>query len=351
MIARDTISGDEASVSFLTNGGPTPGTESSPCAESFPLAREAPVPPLLASILLLQPWLPLIVAATTLAVVAAALFTRYAIAPQYRAEAVLRPTLSETQGVGLLESLAAGLGHVGGSLQDGPRHDPHEFIAIMNSYAFVLGVVDQHSLTRLLVDRPSPRWFGPRRTRYARWTLVWAMRSRFDSVYNFKESTLTLHFLDRDPAVAERILGCYISNLRNKLRAEEAKNAGAAAASLQEEAGRTSDVMLQTELYDMIAHEIRRQKTALVQADFAFSVIEPPVTPDHPYGPSMRQNLLFAATGTPLLLVLAILGFDYLSLLREHLKAARARTPRAEPLNKHLGVGSQVECSGEHAAE
>jgi hypothetical protein len=135
--------------------------------------------------------------------------------------------------------------------------------------------------------------------------------------------------------------------LRDKLRNEAVTTAGAAALSLQDEIRRTPDALLQNQLYELMAHQIQREKLAQVQANFAFKVIEPPVVPDHYYAPSARH----AATLSGALVFVVLCGFiilrEWLAAAHAHLAAANhadssaVSVPSAYVLERKLEVGAQ----------
>jgi hypothetical protein len=60
--------------------------------------------------------------------------------------------------------------------------------------------------------------------------------------------------------------------------------------SLQDEIKQTPDALLQNQLYELMAHQIQREKLAEVQANFAYKLVEPPVVPDHYFAPSARAK-------------------------------------------------------------
>jgi hypothetical protein len=139
-----------------------------------------------------------------------------------------------------------------------------------------------------------------------------AIADRLSTDYDFKSGNLTLYFLDPSPADAQRILGYYLDSLRDKLRNEEVQAGASAASSLEEEVRKTSDALLQTQLYELMARQIQREKIAQVQSDFAFKVIEPPVVPDNYFEPKARHNATLASSITFALVCTWILASDFI---------------------------------------
>jgi hypothetical protein len=127
---------------------------------------------------------------------------------------------------------------------------------------------------------------------------------------------------------AQRVLGFYLDSLRDKLRNEEVQAGASAAASLEEEVRKSSDALLQTQLYELMARQIQRQKIAEVQSDFAFKVVEPPVVPDNYFSPKARHNATLAASITLALVCIWILASDFIRRAKEQF-AAINQTPTA----------------------
>jgi hypothetical protein len=134
------------------------------------------------------------------------------------------------------------------------------------------------------------------------------MAALFGADFNLKTGNLNLTFLDPDHAQAERILGDYVEMLRARLREHEIESATAAIASLQNEAGATSDTQLQAALYDSIAKQIERRGLAQVQADFSFELIEPPIAADRIHKPQAGLDCVLAAFLTAFLGSLIIIA-------------------------------------------
>jgi hypothetical protein len=153
---------------------------------------------------------------------------------------------------------------------------------------------------------------------------------RFSSEYDFKSGNLTLYFMDPSPAEAQRVLGFYLDSLRDKLRNEEVEAGASAAASLEEEVRKTSDALLQTQLYELMARQIQREKIAQVQSDFAFKVVEPPVVPDNYFAPKARHNATLAASITFALVCVWILASDFIRRAKAQFAALNQTTDRPE---------------------
>src|SRR5262249_12461961 len=125
------------------------------------------------------------------------------------------------------------------------------------------------------------------RSKDPRWRAYRRMKKAFSCYYSNQTGNISLYFEAKSPERAQRILGYYVNDLREKLRNQEVQNAESAINSMKAEARTTSDALLQSQLYELIAKQMQQLKLAEVEADFAFSVLEPPIAPDRAYSPSV----------------------------------------------------------------
>ena len=162
------------------------------------------------------------------------------------------------------------------------------------------------------MGRGGTRNRSPNAPTVTKWSVHMMIADRFTTEYDYKSGNLTLYFMDPSPTEAQRVLGFYLDSLRDKLRNEEVQAGASAAASLDEEVRKSSDALLQTQLYELMARQIQREKIAEVQSDFAFKVVEPPVVPDNYFAPKARHNATLAASLTFVLICTWILASDFI---------------------------------------
>ena len=250
------------------------------------------------------------------------LYTKFLAVKWYRAQAVVTP-VPPASGMSLAGSAGEMLDGMGGGIASllsfGGGSDTvtmaERYVAIMNSYAFTTDLIKKYHLERNIIGVRSKN--APTVTK---WLMHTAMTDRFTTDYDYKSGNLTLYFMDPSPDDAKRILGYYLDSLQDKLRNEEVQSATSAAASLQEEVRKTSDALLQSQLYELMARQIQREKVAQVQADFAFKVVEPPVVPDNYYAPKARHNAEIAAVITFTLICFWILAADFICRAKSQLE-------------------------------
>ncbi len=249
------------------------------------------------------------------------LYTKYLTVKWYRALAIVTPVPPEeglSVGTGSASDMVGGLGGGIASLLVSGEDTialAERYTAIMNSYAFTTDLVKKYHLEHNIIGVQSKN--APTVTK---WSIHRIIADRFTTEYDFKSGNLTLYFMDPSPAEAQRVLGFYLDSLRDKLRNEEVQAGASAAASLQDEVRKTSDALLQTQLYELMARQIQREKLAQVQSDFAFKVVEPPVVPDNYFAPQARHNATVAASITFALVCTWILGSDFIRRARAQLE-------------------------------
>jgi hypothetical protein len=251
----------------------------------------------------------------------------------YRAQATITPvtpeeSMASSMGMG---SSMSGLGGGALSLLDLGGESSNagiaeQYMAIMNSYAFTTDLIKRYNLTRKI--EPLSAGHLPHLTP---WKLHKAITSRFDTSFDYKSGNLTLYFVDPDPELAQKILGYYLTSLRDKVRNAEVQSAAAAVASLEAEIGKTPDALLQNQLYELVARQIQREKLAQVEADFAYKVIEPPVVPDQYYAPHARRDAELTGAIVFVLLAGGVLMWEFIKGAREDYLALMDSKRPAEP--------------------
>ena len=116
--------------------------------------------------------------------------------------------------------------------------------------------------------------------------------------------------------LAEALLGRMIGDLREQLRKSVLDECDASNRSLEEQARRTPDDIVRQQIYQQIAYDLQRAALAKVQADFAFSVIDPPLADDQPAVFPSRTVAALTALALLLLGTVAVWSYDYLALMR-----------------------------------
>ncbi|MGH7841180.1 MAG: hypothetical protein ACREQT_06615, partial [Candidatus Binataceae bacterium] len=282
---------------------------------------------LFAFLSLMRRWRRPLVLITLSVIVLTALVTEFVAVHWYRATAVMRPVSQHESPA--LNSLVGGVGQIAsmlGAAGSGNDMKAQEFIATLESYDFVVALIEQDDLAGHLDATRGylSRFFFPHLTMWDRYQLV---MSRFDTEYSVTTGNLTVSYEDADPHTAVRILGLFIKALREKVQRRELETARAAAASLMEEADHSADALLRGQIYLMAADQIKQERLAQISADFAFFVIQSPIAPDDPSRPRVGAIVILIGAFTAILLVLAAVAIERFQLLRAKYRAALARLP------------------------
>jgi hypothetical protein len=271
---------------------------------------------------ILKPWWRVIIITTAVLTLATLLFTLLAMPRWYQANAAIRAASQEPssfQQLGInatgFNSLANSIGSVMGLTTNDT--DSQEFLAIMTSFDFTTALLKARGLESHIRPTGLRKAIGwtvaaltsnkaqPINPDWGRYKL---MKSRFRADYDHRTGNLNMTFLDENPEMSRAILGYYINDLRKKLRNRVIRYSQSAIAALNHEIESTDDPLLRTQLEGILAVDLQQEKTAEVQADFAFTVIEPPVLPNGIFSPHVMFDSLAVLLLTPLLLASVIIA-------------------------------------------
>jgi hypothetical protein len=241
-----------------------------------------------------------VAAAALVASAVTAFVTGFVLPKWYRASAVIRPIATpavESRIAGVLGGLGGGFGGLGGlaaSIGAGGNNDAEEYLAIMQGFQFNIALSERHHLSAELLKPGLLSFLYASKPKDLDWAIYRVLKKRFDCDYSIKTGNITLDFEARNRRDAENVLGYYIHDLRDLLRAREISGASSAVDSLKEEANSTPDSLLRSQLYDLVAKQVQRKKMAQVEADFAFRVLDPPAASDKLYRPKVMLDMLLA---------------------------------------------------------
>ncbi|MBV8362316.1 MAG: hypothetical protein JO189_30930 [Deltaproteobacteria bacterium] len=305
---------------------------------------------------LLKSWRWAIVLTTAAAVLTTLIVAKYVLIKQYRAIAIIKPISHKSGLAAAAGALLGGESGIGGMFGQGlfggvgqPQdRDPEELMAMMRSYAFTMALVKKYNLApHLLAESP----LGKLDPRSGEWRLYKIMKARFICDFDYRSELINAYFSDPDPLFAERVLGYYVDTLRSQLRNQTVGGATVAIQSLEEEATRTQDVLLKSELYQLIAEQIEDQKRAQMDADYSFRVIEPPIAPPEKYFPSVAQFCLLALLLTPIVMIAGLFTHAFVVKTLQTLRmleqnANRRRDDRISLHDDRSGTGAAFGLAG-----
>ena len=244
---------------------------------------------------------------TVIVMLAAYAVSRFELTRWYQASAIIKP-MTPQQTAGRLQGLVGGanLGMLGEFVGSQYNSDAaQEYITILTSFNFVIALVERHHLEDELLPARASADADARE-----WAVYRAILQRIRCDYSVKNSSITLSFADPSRERAQRILTYEIDDLRERLRSREVHNASDAVASLNQRLKTISDTLLAREIYELIAVQIQRQQLAEIEADFAFTVLQPPVAPDLPVWPKSIINAIASGLLAMVLLSACLLTVD-----------------------------------------
>ncbi len=263
----------------------------------------------------------LIASTTILAMLVTGVITEFVMTKWYRAEAIIRPVGAnnvQSRLSGFLGGISGAIVSAGGMLGDEAISPASEYMPVLKGFNFTTRLITAHHLESHLAVRSRSLFGGG--SGDPDWVRYRAMRKRFDCEFSNRTGNIALYYQDSDRAMAGKVLGYYIADLRELLRQQEIHDAMQAIASLRTEAKETPDSVLQTKLYEMLAHQIQQQKVAQVEADFAFKVLEPPSTPDEPYRPSPPLDVILAGVVAMIVSTLVIFMREWFARIERQAK-------------------------------
>jgi uncharacterized protein involved in exopolysaccharide biosynthesis len=198
----------------------------------------------------------------------------------YRSSATIAPqaTQSSTQVPTL-----SGLGAVSSFLGIGGSTDLSKLEVILNSRELTKRIVTKYELLPLLFaddwDRAKKAWRidEPPTVQDAIKKVTGDM---FSVSSDDKQGIITVNFDHPDPAFAKQMVEYYLTELSEVLRETTLHDAEEKANFLKQEMSKTSDVLLQEKISELLAKEVEKETFAHAQKYYSFEVIDPPMVPD-----------------------------------------------------------------------
>jgi len=148
-----------------------------------------------------------------------------------------------------------------------------------------------------------------------------------------KRNVMTIGFELKDPEMARTILNYYIVGLSEFLRRQVLEDAAAQQVDLSKQLARTSDPLLKTRLYELIARQMEKETLAKVQKYYSFNVIDPAFVPEKKFKPKRAQICLISV-------VVAFFIAIFLAFFMEYVKNLKTREDpeRLANLRKSMGL-------------
>jgi uncharacterized protein involved in exopolysaccharide biosynthesis len=235
----------------------------------------------------------------------------------YRSECTLAPTGQErgSGGLAALTGLSAMVASEAGITAAGSLD---RFDVVLQSRELTNTIVQQHNLMPILFekswDKENKRWKVKKPP-----TLQDAYRAVQDilsSAPDKKKNIMTLTVEGRDPRLARTILNYYVEGLSEYLRSQTLNETTAQQAQLYAQLSKTSDPLLKTKLYDLIAQQIEKETLARVQKYYSFTVLDPAIVPERKFKPKRAQICILSVMAAFFVAVFLAFFLEYMQNLK-----------------------------------
>ncbi len=239
-------------------------------------------------------------------------------APKYCARAVLRPVSTPD----VMSQFANAGSLLGLPLGGRNETDAYHYISIIKSREFLFRLLEENRLSES-TDLASAGWLGSKRP--GPWETYRAVTRAMEVEFDRRQGNIVIDLTLKDRRLAQNLLAWTIDDLRRQLRKSVLDECENTNRSLEEQIKRTPDDLVRGQLYQQIGRCLQRAALAKVQADFAFSVIDPPLADDRPTNLAPLEVGALCAFAILMLGALAIWSYDYLDLLRVEERGNAAR--------------------------
>jgi len=152
------------------------------------------------------------------------------------------------------------------------------------------------------------------------WDGLRALDNVVKVVYNVKDDAITVSADFPDPEMAARMVEYFLSSLNDHTSSEAKRIAAINRKYLEEQLGKTGDVILQQRIYNLIANQIETTMMAEVKENFAFKVLDPPLTPDKKSKPKRTQMVIIS-------FIVSLFLSIFIAFFIEYLKKIKATPP------------------------
>jgi uncharacterized protein involved in exopolysaccharide biosynthesis len=230
----------------------------------------------------------MIAAGTVVAPILTAVVSATMMTYRYRALADIKPapTQTEMNPMSVIQDLSGVLG-------PSPSDQAKEYIAVIRSFTFARQVMRHDPVVSTLLFSAAEQAHLQKLPKAAsEWLAYRKITRNLSCYYDASAGLLRLRYVADDRDTAQRILTILLDDLISDFRDRDVAGYTAQIKSLQAQADRTSDELLRSNIYQIIAKRMEQLSTAEASALMAFRVIETPYVPPEPYRP---QPLLYAA--------------------------------------------------------
>lgn len=271
------------------------------------------------------------IALLSLAVAIAGFLVTLAMPNIYQASAVIGPPSHDKRDNPAMGMLATFGVNLGGATKI------EDLESIFKSNDLAVRVFGKHNLWPILYkDRYDsttgkirkswvPRFFGGKGSEPpGEWDAIRASRCRLKVIINRREGTLSISFESPSPEGSAEIVRYYLDEGKSRLQEEALARATWNKKFIEEQIGKTLDVLTRDRLYSLFSQEVEQEMMARNREQFGFRVIDSPRVPDRKSGPHRGMISLTVA-------LIAIVVFSiYFGKGRRNQMAAEAGNKKRE---------------------
>ena len=214
-----------------------------------------------------------------------ALLLAFLLPPVYRAEALLAPVSQDkSEGLSAMANQFGDLAALAGVNIGSGKDKTAESIAALRSRSLSVAFIEKENLKPILFPRKwnveNKKWKDP-----VEIPTDWEAFEIFDKdirsvSVDRKTGLVTLVIEWKDPALASKWATSLVKQVNNRLRTEAIEEAEKSIAYLEKQLGSTSSVEIQQAIYRIIETQTKKKMIASTREEYAFTVIDPAVSPE-----------------------------------------------------------------------
>jgi len=208
--------------------------------------------------------------------------------PTYESKAVIMPT-SQQKDIGLGSMLAQQFGIAGPS---SPQSS--EIVSLLNSNILKEKIIKRFDLLRLLLGEDYEKLKKEKTENELMWAGIRALENITKVNFKQKDNTIEIVIGYKDPMIARDLVQYTLTELTDYMSIETKRVAETNKKYLESQLEKTSDPLIKTKLYALIAQQIETAMMAEVKENFAFKILDAPRIPDKKSKPKRRSMVLVA---------------------------------------------------------
>ncbi|MBN1381630.1 MAG: hypothetical protein JXA41_08145 [Deltaproteobacteria bacterium] len=144
------------------------------------------------------------------------------------------------------------------------------------------------------------------------WDGLRALKTIVNVNHDIKENSITLSVDLYDPEQAKKIVEYFLQTLTDHMSFEAKRVALTNRKYLESQLNETSDPLIKQKIYNLIAQQIETSMMSEVKENFAFKVIDPPMTPDLKIKPRRSIMVILAFMTALFIGILAAFFLEFL---------------------------------------